>query len=74
MQHQGSQQQLSPELSAASSVDISELSWADRERVLRMLFSKINNQARQHQYSNLPAHSLDAAAVAAAQQGQQAAA
>jgi hypothetical protein len=47
--HQGSQhQQLAPELSAASSVDISELSWGDRERVLRLLFSKINDQARQH--------------------------
>lgn len=56
--------QLTQELSAAASVDISDLGWGDRERVLRLLFAKINNQARQQQYSNLPGHSLDQSAAA----------
>ncbi len=61
IQQQREQQtgQITQELSAATSMDISDLSWGDRERVLRLLFAKINNQARQQQYSNLPAHSLD---------------
>jgi hypothetical protein len=56
--------QLTQELSAAASVDISDLGWGDCERVLRLLFSKINNQARQQQYSNLPGHSLGQSAAA----------
>ncbi|KAJ1639118.1 hypothetical protein T492DRAFT_571639, partial [Pavlovales sp. CCMP2436] len=37
-------------------VDISDLTWADRERVLRLLFSKINNsEPMQH----MPPHLLD---------------
>ncbi len=39
-------------------VDISELSWQDRERVLRLLFAKINNQQQQAAFSNLPQHPL----------------
>lgn len=36
-----------------------ELCWEDRERVLRLLFAKINNQAQQAYYTNLPPHSFD---------------
>lgn len=42
--------------SAEERVDVADLTWADRERVLRMLFAKINNsEPGQH----LPAHLLD---------------
>lgn len=37
-------------------VDVSELSWEDRERVLRLLFAKINNSEPMQQ---LPPHLLD---------------
>lgn len=40
-------------------MELKDLSWADRERVLRLLFTKINNQAQQVYYSRLPAHGLD---------------
>ncbi|MEW5297752.1 MAG: hypothetical protein WDW36_000936 [Sanguina aurantia] len=40
-------------------LELKDLSWADRERVLRLLFTKINNQAQQVYYSRLPAHGLD---------------
>ncbi|KAK9829645.1 hypothetical protein WJX72_007066 [[Myrmecia] bisecta] len=40
-------------------LDIKELSWGDREKVLRLLFAKINNQAQQAFYANLPAHSFE---------------
>jgi hypothetical protein len=39
-------------------LDIRELGWADRERVLRLLFAKINNQAQQLHYARLPPHPL----------------
>lgn len=39
-------------------VDIQDLSWEDREKVLRLLFAKINNQAQQVQMTNLPQHSF----------------
>ncbi|KAK9844405.1 hypothetical protein WJX74_002081 [Apatococcus lobatus] len=39
-----------------SAVDIKDLSWEDRERVLRLLFVKINSSARQE----LPLHQLSA--------------
>ncbi|KAL3138080.1 hypothetical protein ABBQ38_005310 [Trebouxia sp. C0009 RCD-2024] len=42
-------------------IDIKELSWEDRERVLRLLFAKINNQAQQMYYANLPGHSFQVA-------------
>lgn len=37
-------------------VDISELTWSDRERVLRLLFAKINNSEPMQQ---MPPHLLD---------------
>eukprot|EP00955_Chlamydomonas_euryale_P111011 366031-Chlamydomonas_euryale.AAC.15 len=40
-------------------LDIKDLPWDDRERVLRLLFAKINNQAQQAHYSRLPDHPLD---------------
>jgi len=40
-------------------MDIRDLSWEDREKVLRLLFAKINNQARQAHFSNLPPHSFE---------------
>eukprot|EP00873_Tetraselmis_striata_P041509 jgi/Tetstr1/461773/TSEL_006861.t1 len=39
-------------------VDIQDLSWEDREKVLRLLFAKINNQAQQVHMTNLPQHSF----------------
>ena len=39
-------------------VDIAQLSWAQRESVLRLAFAKINNQARQAHFQRLPKHSL----------------
>jgi len=45
-------------------VDIAQLSWAERERVLRLVFAKINNQARQTHFMSLPAHSFQKAAAA----------
>ncbi|KAG2441078.1 hypothetical protein HXX76_003931 [Chlamydomonas incerta] len=38
--------------------DIKDLPWEDRERVLRLLFAKINNQAQQVHFSSLPPHPL----------------
>lgn len=37
-------------------VDIGDLTWAERERVLRLAFAKINNQTRSLKYMQLPAH------------------
>ena len=37
-------------------LEIQHLSWEDRERVLRLLFAKINNHARQVHFSSLPSH------------------
>ena len=37
---------------------IEDLSWEDREKVLRSLFAKINNQTQQTYLSTLPQHSL----------------
>ena len=37
---------------------LQDLQWEDRERVLRLLFAKINHQAKQSFYANLPAHSF----------------
>ena len=42
----------------AGSLDIKELPWEDRERILRLLFAKINNQSQQAHFSNLPQHPL----------------
>lgn len=39
-------------------LDLKELSWEDRERVLRLLFAKINNQSAQQHFANLPSHPL----------------
>jgi hypothetical protein len=38
--------------------DISELSWPDREQVLRLAFAKINSQARSTHFQSLPKHSF----------------
>ncbi|GLI63274.1 hypothetical protein VaNZ11_006179 [Volvox africanus] len=38
--------------------DIRDLPWEDRERVLRLLFAKINNQAQQVHFTSLPQHPL----------------
>ena len=37
---------------------VQELAWEDREKVLRLLFAKINNQTQQSYYSHLPEHSF----------------
>jgi hypothetical protein len=50
-------------------VELEELSWEDRERVLRLLFAKINNV--QSRVDALPQHPLEAAAAAAAADAQQ---
>ncbi len=44
-------------------LDIRDLPWEDRERVLRLLFAKINNQAQQMFFSNLPQHPLETVSV-----------
>mmetsp|Transcript_12897 Transcript_12897/g.15564 ORF Transcript_12897/g.15564 Transcript_12897/m.15564 type:complete len:487 (-) Transcript_12897:254-1714(-) len=49
--------QKSPKSSAR--LDIRDLSWEDRERVLRLLFSKINNASQSSYFANLPPHSFD---------------
>lgn len=45
--------------SAASKLDIRDLSWEDREKVMRLLFSKINNSSQQSYFGQLPPHSFD---------------
>ena len=40
---------------------VQELTWEDREKVLRLLFAKINNQAQPMYYANLPGHSFQVA-------------
>ena len=40
-------------------IDIAELSWEDRERILRLLFSKINSQTQHASFFKLPEHSFD---------------
>lgn len=61
------QQAEQPEAAAAGgSLDIRDLSWVDRERVLRLLFAKINGKAAERRAAALPAHPLDAAAAQAA--------
>lgn len=46
--------------------DIAELTWREREQVLRLAFAKINSQARSTHFRSLPRHSF--AEPAAAQQ------
>jgi hypothetical protein len=53
------------ELPAAGSLDIRDLGWVDRERVLRLLFAKINGKAAERRAAALPAHPYDAAIAAA---------
>lgn len=60
------QQQQQPAEVAGGSLDIRDLSWVDRERVLRLLFAKINGKAAERRAAALPPHPLDAAAQAAA--------
>ena len=55
----GGQQQQQGITSSTGSLDIKELPWEDRERILRLLFAKINNQAQQAYYTNLPIHPLE---------------
>lgn len=55
---------------STGSLDIRDLSWVDRERVLRLLFAKINGKAAERRAAVLPAHPFQAAvecAVPAAQ-------
>ncbi|QDZ23483.1 basal body-orientation factor [Chloropicon primus] len=44
---------------ASAKIDIGDLSWEDRERILRLLFSKINSQTQQASFSRLPEHSFE---------------
>lgn len=53
------------EVPAAGSLDIRDLGWVDRERVLRLLFAKINGKAAERRAAALPAHPYDAAIAAA---------
>ena len=46
-------------LSSSAKLDIADLSWEDRERILRLLFSKINSQAQQTSFARLPEHSFE---------------
>jgi hypothetical protein len=41
---------------APGSLDIRDLSWVERERVLRLLFAKINGRAAKRRAAALPAH------------------
>ena len=43
-------------LPTGAKIDIGDLSWEDRERILRLLFSKINSQTQQASFSRLPEH------------------
>ncbi len=59
----GSIRQGSPgggEYGGGGRLDIKDLPWEDKERVLRLVFAKINNQAQQKTFSNLPEHPLEA--------------
>lgn len=47
-------------VSKQRAVDIAQLSWSERETVLRLAFAKINNQFRQVSLMNLPTHSFTA--------------
>ncbi|GLC47469.1 hypothetical protein PLESTB_000133900 [Pleodorina starrii] len=55
--------------SGRATPDIRDLPWEDRERVLRLLFAKINNQAQQVHFSSLPPHPLAAGVEAMAMGG-----
>ena len=46
-------------LPTGAKIDIADLSWEDRERILRLLFSKINSQTQQASFSRLPEHSFE---------------
>lgn len=48
---------------AASRVDIRDLTWEDREKVLRLLFGKVNSASPQAYFASLPAHSFGSAAI-----------
>ncbi|GMH39630.1 hypothetical protein BSKO_07528 [Bryopsis sp. KO-2023] len=45
--------------SKPGSVDIKDLSWPDREKILRLLFAKITNQAAQMNFTSLPPHAIE---------------
>ena len=51
---------------ASGRLDVKELPWEDRERILRLLFAKINNQSQQAHFSNLPQHPLEQPSTAGA--------
>lgn len=58
-------------LAAQARLDIAQLTWAQRESVLRLAFAKVNNQARQTHFQKLPKHSfedVDAARRSAAEE------
>ena len=46
-------------LPTGAKIDIGDLSWEDRERIPRLLFSKINSQTQQATFSRLPEHSFE---------------
>lgn len=48
----------SPGKAETQRVDISQLSWQERECVLRLAFAKINNQAQNAHLRGLPKHSF----------------
>ncbi|XRB07516.1 flagellar/basal body protein [Pycnococcus provasolii] len=48
---------------ASSRVDVRDLAWEDREKVLRILFGKVNAASPQAYYASLPAHSFGSAAM-----------
>ena len=63
LQHAGGTEHLEVRCCTTFRVDlpVQELTWEDREKVLRLLFAKINNQAQQMYYANLPGHSFPVA-------------
>lgn len=44
---------------ATGKLDIRDLGWEDREKVMRLLFSKINHASQQTYFGNLPPHSFE---------------
>jgi hypothetical protein len=54
----GEKQRTSCGKAACRGRDISELSWCDREKVLRLVFAKINSQASSNHFQSLPKHSF----------------
>lgn len=49
---------------ASEGLDIRDLSWVDRERVLRLLFAKINGRTAERRAAALPPHAADSQVIA----------